>query len=291
MTPSWFVPRRYKHLDVVVKPEFASAVLNPYFVSRHSFVPLIAYEKRERRCKPDLRKTVFKLRPIMYASHRDACILSYYSWRLSGLLEERYASLNIGENVIAYRALGKGNYHFSADALRFAAKNSPCKILAFDVSGFFNGLNHGLLKQRLKAILGQPELSKDWYAVLRHVTRFRYISRDEVKAHPVFGPRLKDRRRRLIGTIGELKAGGIHVQSNALPFGIPQGTPISSTLANLYMIDFDQAAAAFCATLGAFYRRYSDDLIFICREAYSSVGRRTPRTLNVTLTPQLTPRS
>ena len=48
--------------------------------------------------------------------------------------------------------------------------------------------------------------------------------------------------------------------------GIPQGTPISATLANIYMLDFDERIhkAAIDPSKKAYYQRYSDDLIIIC---------------------------
>lgn len=111
----WFAHRGYRHFDRQVGLSFAKKVLQSDFVSRHSFSPLIHYVKSEKRYRPKDHKTKAKDRSIMFASHRDACILSYYSWLLNRRLEQAYASRDIGENVIAYRALGKGNYHFASD--------------------------------------------------------------------------------------------------------------------------------------------------------------------------------
>lgn len=47
------------------------------------------------------------------------------------------------------------------------------------------------------------------------------------------------------------------------PKGIPQGTPISATLANLYMLAVDSDLAQFAEQAGGLYRRYSDDLLFV----------------------------
>lgn len=48
--------------------------------------------------------------------------------------------------------------------------------------------------------------------------------------------------------------------------GIPQGTPISATLANIYMLDFDEKVhfEVKSNSKNAYYQRYSDDLIIIC---------------------------
>lgn len=48
------------------------------------------------------------------------------------------------------------------------------------------------------------------------------------------------------------------------PFGIPQGSSLSSLLANIYMLPFDKKMNDFCKSNGAMYRRYSDDILIIC---------------------------
>lgn len=46
-------------------------------------------------------------------------------------------------------------------------------------------------------------------------------------------------------------------------FGIPQGSPISSVLANIYMLDFDKKINDFIKSIGGLYRRYSDDMVVV----------------------------
>ena len=50
--------------------------------------------------------------------------------------------------------------------------------------------------------------------------------------------------------------------------GIPQGSPISATLANIYMLEFDNEAHHFLTNLGGVYQRYSDDMVAICPIMY-----------------------
>ena len=95
--------------------------------------------------------------------------------------------------------------------------------------------------------------------------RFRFVERSDLDAHAVFGPRLASKSKKPIATIVELKEHGIEFHKNPKgSAGIPQGTPISATLSNLYMIDFDVAARAYCNSIGGMYRRYSDDILVIC---------------------------
>jgi len=274
VTFPWFRPRGYPHIDAPVGENFAKQAVDPTFVARHAFSPLIHYEKIEKRYKrtgeppdPNRRKITKKKRSIRFASHRDACILAYYSWQLVERLDEFYTSHGLDEHVIAYRKLGKANYDFASEALEFAKAQSPVMIVALDITKFFDTLDHGLMKARLKGLLGVNELPTDWYQVYRAATRYHSIELADLEKHPDFGERLKRREPRPIATIAEIKDTGIAISPNPTPGrGIPQGTPISAALSNLYMIDFDQAVRDLCARIGAFYRRYSDDILVICGE-------------------------
>ena len=85
MSLDWFKSRGYRHFDLPVGERFARKVMNPNFVLNHSFLPLLHYtksEKRYKKCpKTGTRTITSKDRPIKYASHRDACILSFYARR------------------------------------------------------------------------------------------------------------------------------------------------------------------------------------------------------------------
>ena len=267
--PKWFKRRGYRHFDRPVAENFVERVQKPDFVQRHSFSPLIHFIKKTKRYKSDKQETVWKERPIMYASHRDACILSYYSAQLDAALEAAYQGDQLEENVIAYRKLGKGNDAFSADAYRYAVAHAPCKILAFDVTDFFGSLDHALLKRRLKSKLRVDELQDDWYQVFKSVTRYHYIESAALKADEIIGPRYRIRQPLPIATMAEIKSRGIKIHASPtvgkdIRRGIPQGTPISATLSNLYLYEFDVQLLQYAKEIGAFYRRYSDDILFIC---------------------------
>lgn len=274
MSQDWLKPRRYRHFDLPINEAFAQKAMNPAVVSRHGFSPLIHYTKTETRykkcAKSGVRTITQKERPIKYAAHRDAGILSYYAYQINQALDTRYEAIGISDNVIAYRALGQGNYDFAAEAMAYAQAEAPVMILAFDITSFFDTLDHSLLKRRLKSLLGVHELPDDWYKVFRSVTQFHYVNLEELKAHPVFGQRLKEKSRNRIASMEELKAEGITFHPNpelakGYRRGIPQGTPISAAISNLYMVDFDAAARACCDKVHALYRRYSDDILAICK--------------------------
>ncbi|GAF06009.1 reverse transcriptase domain-containing protein [Saccharicrinis fermentans] len=52
--------------------------------------------------------------------------------------------------------------------------------------------------------------------------------------------------------------------------GIPQGSPISATLANVYMLEFDELLFNKINEIGGYYQRYSDDLIVIYETRYEA---------------------
>ena len=200
----------------------------------------------------------------MFASHRDACILGKYTFDMGGLLDNHYVQSGLDKHIIAYRKLGRANYHFSADAYRFAKDHAPCVVLCFDITGFFDNLDHGILKNRLKRLLAVDELPDDWYAVFRHVTKFSKVERSALEANEDFAARMKEATREPIATIAELHKAGIAITTNPNRFGIPQGTPISSAMSNLYMMDVDAMMVEACAKIGGLYQRYSDDILVIC---------------------------
>lgn len=264
MLPPWFKPRGYKHFDSPVGEPFSAQASDESFVAQHDWSPLIHYVKPIKRYKPLLNQTLYKDRPIMYASHRDACTLSKYAYDLSAMLEQNYKDMGLDNSVIAYRKIGKTNHHFSSDTYRFALDNSPCIVLCFDITGFFDHLDHYILRSRLRRILGNKEIPEDWYKVFKHVTSYSKVDKDELQAHPIIGKKMRKGGSDIISTIAKIKSYGIKIHSNKNLYGIPQGTPISSAFSNLYMIDLDLEISSACKSFGALYQRYSDDILIIC---------------------------
>ncbi len=202
----------------------------------------------------------------MFASHRDACILAKYSSDLVTRLDALYEREGLGDNVIAYRSLGKSNYHFAAFAQEFVRAHDPVEAMCFDVTGFFDHINHRKLKARLRALLNVLELSDDWFRVFRFVTKYRCVHKADLAAHPHFANRVKAKGAMPpIGTIEELKAQGIPIHPNPNVYGIPQGTPISASFSNLYLLGFDIELKREVEGRQALYQRYSDDILIVCK--------------------------
>ncbi len=262
--PFWFKPRGYSHFDAPVGVEW-SLDINPALVSRHSWSPLIHRIKETKRYRPKHRKTELKKRDIMFASHRDACILAKYSADMVQRLDAWYEEVGLEHTVIAYRSLGKSNYHFAAIVQEYVRAHDPVTVLCFDVTGFFDNINHSRLKKRLKWLLRLDELPDDWLKVFRAITKYRRVEQTDLKAHPVFAARMLQKRARIpIATMKELVASGIRIYKNPNMHGIPQGTPISASMSNLYMAELDGKLKAEAEKRGALYQRYSDDILVAC---------------------------
>jgi RNA-directed DNA polymerase len=266
----WFKPRNYKHFDVPVGPAWAAS-LTPSNVVSHAWSPLLHWIKATPRYKPTEGKTVMKERDIMHASHRDACILSKYSAVLTEKLDAFYCANGLNEAVVAYRSLGKSNYHFASTAQEFVRQHQVVEAMCFDVTGFFDNIEHKRLKKRLKAILGVSELDQDWHRVFRAVSRYSFVKKEDLQGHPVFGIRMKQQSAsRPIATVREMNAAGIPIHINRSGVGVPQGTPISASLSNLYLADFDKLVKGLADKFGALYQRYSDDILIICMPEHAN---------------------
>ncbi len=273
--------RNYPHFDLPLSFEQAQQyVTSPSKVSQHSFYPFIAFDLSHRRYKGGA-----KVRPIRMAAHLDGYIFSYYAKLLSEAYEARNVGTPLAASVIAYRKGLGSNIHFAEAAFREVERRRECVALAFDVKSFFDNIDHKELKRSWSDLLGTPRLPDDHYAVFRAVTRYAVVDKADCYARlgigsdgdaprPLCAPKVfreQIRANRLILT-------------HSHDFGIPQGSQISAVLSNVYMLRFDERMCALAGSIGGYYRRYCDDLLWICdhswqgrvqtetRDALSSLG-------------------
>lgn len=280
--------RRYLHFDnrpVELDAQRTRSLLQPTAVAIRTFYPFIRIDLREERYRRpknrppgDRRKEhTVKSRPIDFASHQDALVFSWYAHILSGFYETEVEKRGIGENVIAYRSIrnadgtGKTNIHFAREAFDFIEKNLPCHVLAIDITKFYEEIDHSLLKQQWMKLLAETTLPTDHYRVFKALTDYRFVRKARIQKYMERARRYGSSR---ICTPQEFKRWIIdkHLQErgagNEKGKGIPQGAAISCVLANIYMLDFDTAIAAYVKTLpGGLYRRYSDDILISCEPA------------------------
>lgn len=274
MGTDWYRPRGYPHFDDPIDLDRAERlVANPSTVARHAFWPFLRYERVSYTFDYAFRsRTVKKRREIMYASHEDAAILAFYSAKLEALYEASIEGTSVSDAVLAYRrkrdpstGSGMSNIQHARDAFAEIARRGDCVALCLDISDFFGSIDHDRLRQRWAALLGTTVLPGDHFNVFKNVTR--HASVDRGWAHSQFNvPRkargLRNRRicsprefRRIVRPL---------IRRNAAGKGIPQGSPISALLSNLFLLEFDQQMRGLAETLGALYLRYSDDILLIC---------------------------
>lgn len=264
--------RAYLHFDAPAPEREALRVASDaQEVAQRSFLPFIRYEKKMKRVKRGPMGALVrndKKRPICYASHMDAAIYQYYGNELSGAYERFMRANGIGDCVTAFRpGLGKSTIHYAADVFCFISKQSACTCLAFDVESFFDNLDHATLKNAWESVMGVTRLTDDHFAVYKSVTRYAFVERKEL--YQEFGisqhnPWANGRSR--ICSPQEFRdrvRGKGLIHRNEVPQGIPQGSPISAVLSNVYMIDFDKRMNEFATQSAGIYRRYCDDILLV----------------------------
>jgi len=211
---------------------------------------------------------------------------------LSKLYEEEIRQKGIEKAVIAYRRIvradgqgGKCNIDFAKDAFEDIRNYGECFVIALDIEKFFDRLDHEHIKFLWWRLLGFPKqknnnwtLPKDHFKVFRAVTAYSYIPVEAAykklklidktvlpSGREVF--QYKEKREdfpKQICSPEEFRTLLLPLMKhNDDGFGIPQGSPISDVIANLYMIDFDQKLDDYIKSLGGKYYRYSDDILII----------------------------
>lgn len=284
----WYRQRNYAHFDRrPTLEQVLDYVQRPERVARHGFFPFVMRPVRVCHFKKDLagrRRHTHKVRPVTYAAHMDSQIHAFYAYNLGGLLEIEYRA-DFGGSVLAYRTLRppRSNIDFALQAFAEVQSRGEADVLAIDVEGFFDGLDHAHLKAAWAGLIGETRLPDDHFAVFRSVTRDYAVEWSEVRRA------LKERHRRRAGLEGEPVCSLVEFRTliaplakprhllvwkvkkkdppacipKGIPVGIPQGSAISAVLANLYMLDVDKQLYADLKEIGASYRRYSDDILVI----------------------------
>ena len=278
----WYRKRGYIHFDLPVgKAKAESVVRSPNKIRRHSFWPLINYDIQSVKISRDSTGKLVKkekIRPISYAAHLDSHIYAYYAKKLEKPYEEAIKEANVDNCVLAFRQLGKSNIDFAKEAFDVIAKTAPVGVVAIDISGFFDNLDHGLLKQCWANLLQRQSLPTDHYAVFRSITRYSKVNREELySACGISKQNPKSDRKRICAPSdfrSTVRQGGM-VRTNSNQFGIPQGTPISALLSNIYMLDFDREMNEIVSEAGGFYFRYCDDMLFIIPEEFMAGVEKT----------------
>lgn len=327
----WFKIKKYPHIgnqidsfDYLQIKEYISKKEN---IEKHPFGPFIHRVKKQRKFRKEYdkkgivknegkRKDDVKERELFYASHIDAMIYSYYSHLLLKKYNKLLIKNKIDDVVTAYRKIpinrsdknskGKSNINFANEVFNYIKVNSERTkeqvVVAFDITGFFDNLNHQNLKKLWLKVLNVKTLPKDHYQIFKNITKFSYV--DEKKLFEEFKDRIlverftdskknriivKEKKidkikyfknKRVISFCnsktdlynirkkGLIKSNKYNEDGTKREKGIPQGSPISAILANIYMFDFDVLMHNELKRINGIYRRYSDDMIIVCDLKY-----------------------
>lgn len=122
-------------------------------------------------------------------------------------------------------------------------------------------------------LLNDSKLPKDHYQVFKSLTNYAYVNKKELykelnlslNARKLYRP---DKRLCDIQTFRNKVRTEKLIKRNLKSKGIPQGSPISGMLSNIYMMDFDKNIAKKIKEVEGEYFRYCDDMIFIFDQEY-----------------------
>lgn len=258
--------RKYKHFDLpLVERELE------FDFSRedkpHRFLPLLGFTdvaRRFVRTASGDREEKVKERPIRFAGHEDAAYLQAYAGHLNRFYERALAQDGTSGSVLAYRQGGGTNIHHAKALFDEIRSRGDCAVFAMDISGFFDSLDHLLLRDEIAGLLGVSRLDGHHATVWKNITRYSWVETADLD-------KLLGRKRNGQGRVCSPadfsehvrgRKGGL-IQTHDQSFGIPQGTPVSGLYANIYLRTFDREMITWCARLGGTYRRYSDDIAVI----------------------------
>jgi Reverse transcriptase (RNA-dependent DNA polymerase) len=284
--------KRYPHFDSQFSTQDAVALAtNPKAVVAHKFYPFILYTNRWTRFAKRGEEGDVKKRKIRYASRGDAYIFAYYRYLLTQKYEAALSRNSLDGSVIAYRRIrstdgtGKCNIHFASEAFEKIRKLGNCCVVALDISSFFEFLDHHHLRSIWCDLLNVKKLPEDHYRIFRIITRYAVVEKQAVYERlGYYGPKPKSKSGKITNgylvpynkmpmqlctgrNFRQKIAGGDGSKSlvsvNLKTYGIPQGSPISDLLANMYLFNFDCAVHKILDTMGGSYLRYSDDILLI----------------------------
>lgn len=300
------IPKDRIWVDSLVKNPNAIAEYGFYpfihkTISVRKFRKVIADDGKRSK----LREVGNKVREIYYANHLDSNIYSFYSELLNKKYESKLQEKDLQDCVIAYRRIplnskrNKCNVDFAMEVFEYIKKRPEDEIVAitFDIKSFFDNLDHKLLKKAWCNILNVKSLEKDHYNIYKNITKFSFVEEKrlfkEFKNSIIVETKSGIKKNRKIDQIKYLRNKGAiaycetkdfdqRIRKNKLIInnkynkdtgevrgkGIPQGSPISSTLANIYLLDFDKKIKSEVKNRGGIYKRYSDDMIVVCESLY-----------------------
>lgn len=282
--------KKYLHFDFRLLKDnnqklecMMNEIRDPKWVSSYAFFPYIHFEivfKKYVTIKTvedgKIQKTKEsrkKVRKIYYAAHRDSIIYKYYGDLLNDAYNKFVIANNLDDVAIAYRnnKPGKNNIHFAHEVFDTLMKQDQAIVIALDFTSFFDKISHKALKRNLKKVLNVSELSDDWYAIYKNLTRYSYIDKEDIDNFLLdkYGrKKLENIRHKLPRLMNSYEFRAFKqnkIKINDQKYGIPQGSAISAVCSNVHLIEFDSRVLEWVKSKNpdALYRRYCDDLVLV----------------------------
>lgn len=268
----WYKPRGYIHFDSPLGQATAEKlVTNTQTVATHAFYPFLRYTVETKKIEKD--KTTGKVihkppkeRPISFAAHSDAHIYSYYAYQLTLPYEEQLIKAGLSNAILAFRPLGKSNIEFADEAFEQIKRMENCVTFATDISGFFDNLDHKHLKKSWANLIGQESLPPDHFSVFKSLTKYAYVHLEQALSKLGISPHNLPRNPKRLCSPQEfreeIREAGL-IKEHLTKKGIPQGSPISALLSNIYLLEFDQKLLEETHRRQGVYMRYCDDILCI----------------------------
>lgn len=166
---------------------------------------------------------------------------------------------------------GKCNIDFAKEVFEYIVKCETAYIFVGDFSKFFDNLDHGYLKEKIKCVNGQQSLDSADYAIYKNITKFAYVEADDIESEKGLFRRDMRELDKYFETDEFHEFKKKHLHKNCKDYQIPQGSSISAVYANIYMIDFDKKINDFITSQKGIYRRYCDDIIIVVPMTYSEL--------------------
>ncbi len=262
--------RYYAHFDYRTDITMCwDYISNPENICKHGFYPFIHYIKDMSKYSAKIGGINPKHRDICYAAHIDRCIFQLYNYLLNERYNEECGRLGIQNVAVAYRTnLNKqNNIDFAKRAIQFIRKSHDCYIMIGDFTKFFDNLDHIYLKKQWCKLLHVDKLPDDHYSVFKNITKFSFFELTDLLAIHGLKDTSKGRRelnakKRVLSPL-DLRKNAFRIQKSDRNIGIPQGSPMSGILANVYMLEIDKVIHDFVESYNGLYMRYSDDFIIV----------------------------
>lgn len=255
-------------------------ISNPENVKHHGFFPFIHFTQNTIKVKGQDDKEQLKFkekrRDIMYAAHVDSWIYRYYGAYLNEKYNEYLDIQGLHNIPIAYRTNldGQCNINYAEDAFTFIKSNLPNLVIIGDFTKFFDFIDHQYLKRQLCELLEVDLLPSDFYHVFSSLTKYSYVDLSTVLEYRQVNSLKELNSEKLILSLSDFhklsrkkhrnnRDDNFIIKRNQKPFGIPQGSPMSGVLANIYMLNYDKILFEWVKKRHGYYRRYCDDFIIV----------------------------